>query len=102
MDVQYQVSFGDIDIGLFRESTDPETSEKIPTRIRQDVNTVSNACIAETLGPGTYYGAVRGAPLQAGDYNMATAFSINSYRIRIYALAPTNPAGCTVATGDMK
>lgn len=99
-EVSYQVSFGDVDIGLFREGQN-DVGDKVPARIRSDVTTVNNACLSETLSAGTYYVAVRGAPRMAGDYNASMTYEMNNYRIRIYALSPGSTMGCTAAT-DMK
>jgi hypothetical protein len=103
IELKYQVSFGDLDVGLFREGLS-ETNEKIPQRIMQDVSTQNDACVvANSLAPGTYYVAVRGAPSMPGEYNASMSYSINSYRIRIFGQTVGMTGGCTgPATTDMR
>lgn len=93
-EVQYNVMFGDLDIGLFREGLD-QSGEKAPSLIKPDLSTTNNACLSEILQAGTtYYLAVRGAPKEAGEYKAAMNFHMNNYRIRIYALSPGSTMTC--------
>ncbi|MCS6912053.1 MAG: hypothetical protein NZ890_02310 [Myxococcota bacterium] len=102
IEVKYQVSFGDLDVGLFREMI-TDTREKIPQRLMQDVTAQNDACIvANSLSPGTYYVAVRGAPTTPGEYQTATQFFMNTYRIRIYGQTMGTPGGCAAPVGDMR
>jgi hypothetical protein len=103
IDVQYRVDCGDIDVGLFRTSTD-ETGAEIPQLISQDISAQNNACIEQPgLAAGTYYVAVRGAPKTPGEYKTAMDFAMNDYRIKIYGLSTATGGGCkSPTTTDMR
>ncbi len=54
---------GDLDVGIFRLDTTPDTGKMSATLLMLDDSTVSDACTHQDLGPGTNNAAVRGAPI---------------------------------------
>jgi hypothetical protein len=95
-EVRYQVTFGDLDVALFRMAKDPDTMMDMPQRVLTDLTANNNGCIeANNLMAGTYYVVVRGTttPEKPGVYSM------NNYSIRVYTTAGS--ASCAKKDGGI-
>lgn len=88
----YSVQNGDLDVGIFRLDTNPDTGKLAATLLTLDDSVFSDACTHQELGPGTYYAVVRGAPIpmsMSGRHKTA----MNRYTIKVYVTTDlaTNP-----------
>lgn len=81
----YKVSYGDLDVALFRLAKDEATGELKPQRVLADLTAVDNGCLeAPNLQPlGSreyYYVVVRGT----NSPEKPSAYTMNNYSIRVY------------------
>jgi len=80
----YKVSYGDLDVALFRIMKDDVTGAMIPQRVVADLTAVDNGCLEAPNLPagGPYYVVVRGtnSPEKPATYTM------NNYNIRVYGV----------------
>ena len=79
----YKVSYGDLDVALFRIVKDDTTGEMKPQRVVADLTAVDNACLeAPSLPTGQYYVVVRGT----NSPEKPSTYSMNNYNIRVYGV----------------
>lgn len=82
VELKYKVSFGDLDVAVFRDVIDAETQMHTYQRVGADITAAENACFEQTLQPGSYFAVVRGTttPEKPGVYTM------NNYTIRVFGV----------------
>ena len=89
--VTYKVSYGDLDVALFRMAKDDSGVDR-PQRVVADLTAVDNGCLeAPNLpAPGPYYVVVRGtnSPEKPATYTM------NNYNIRVYGVSTPTGDSC--------
>jgi len=89
----YKVSYGDLDVALFRIVKDDTTGEMKPQRVVADLTAVDNACLEAPNLPagGPYYVVVRGT----NSPEKPSTYSMNNYNIRVYGVQSSGDS-CTV------
>jgi hypothetical protein len=89
IELKYKVTYGDLDVGLFRMVKDPDTGVEKPQRVLADLTAKDDACIeANNLMAGTYYVAIRGT----NSPEKPAVYSMNTYTLRVYG---TTTGSCT-------
>lgn len=91
VDLRYSVNNGDLDVGIFRIDTNPDSGTMAATLLSADDSASSDACAHLQLGPGTYYAVVHGAPILTPQRHKTV---MNRYNIKVYVTTSGSPNPC--------